>query len=232
MLSASKRITRKDIRQPDRFVTLLRSGVSFFNENRTLVVIASAVLAITVVALLAWDFYSGRQHRQAAEEYARALNLYHDGKYKEALESFKRLEEYRSSLYSRLGLLYTANTQAALQDNAKTAATLRQLIATKPREPMLRQTAYLSLGYAQEQAGQCQEAIGSFAEAEKITGPLKADASLGKARCSALAGNLKEALASYREYLKDNPSSDNVTAVTLRIHELEAKLGENSAAAK
>jgi len=225
MLSAPKRITRKEIRQPDRFVTLLRRGISFFTANRAFVLMAAAILAVVVAALVGWDFYSSRQNRLAAEEYARAVNLYHDGKYKEALEALKRLEVYQSSPYSRLGLLYTANTQAALQDTAKAAVALRQLLAKEQREPIVRQTAYVSLGYTQEQSGQCREAVFSFAEAEKIVGPLKADASLGKARCSALIGNLKEALASYRAYIRDNPSSDRINAIAVRIQELEAKTG-------
>lgn len=232
MPSASKRITRKEIRQPDRFVTLLRRGVSFFTENRTSVIVAAAILVVIIAALVGWDFYNSRQNRLASEEYARAVNLYHDGKYKEALEALKRLEAYQSSFYSRLGLLYTANTQAALQDVSKAAEALRQLLAKEQREPFVRQTAYVSLGYTQEEAGQCKEAILSFAEAEKIAGPLKADASLGKARCSALTGNLKEALASYRAYIRDNPSSDRVNAITLRIQEVEAKIGEGAPAVK
>ncbi|HEY3304355.1 MAG TPA: tetratricopeptide repeat protein [Candidatus Binatia bacterium] len=209
-------------------MTLLRRGVSFFNANRPSVIVAAAILVVIVAALVGWDFYSSRQNRLAAEEYARAVNLYHDAKYKEALEALKRLEIYKSSFYSRLGLLYTANTQAALQDVSKAAEALRQLLAKEQREPFVRQTAYVSLGYTQEESGQCQEAIFSFAEAEKIAGPLKADASLGKARCSALTGNLKEALASYRAYIRDNPSSDRVNAITLRIQELEAKIGQSA----
>ncbi|MGH7768590.1 MAG: hypothetical protein ACREQP_14150, partial [Candidatus Binatia bacterium] len=94
MLSAPKRITRKEIRQPDRFVTLLRRGVSFFTDNRILVIVAAAILVVIVAALVGWDLYSSRQNRLAAEEYARAVNLYHEGKYKEALEALKRLEAY------------------------------------------------------------------------------------------------------------------------------------------
>jgi predicted negative regulator of RcsB-dependent stress response len=232
MASAPKRITRKEIRQPDRFVTLLRRSVLFFNTNRIAVVAAIAGVFLAGAALFAWDIYAGRQNRLAAEEYARAVNFYHDGKYKEALEALKRLETYSSSFYSRLGLLYTANTHAALQDAPKAAEALRQLLAKEPREPIVRQTAYVALAYAQEQAGQWREAVASFAEAEKIAGPLKEDASLGKARCSALAGNLKEALAAYRGYIRDNPASDRVNAVSLHIQQLEAEVGEIAPPAK
>jgi hypothetical protein len=229
MSTAPRRITRKEIRQPDRFMTLLREAVGFFATHRASVIAGAAILAVIVAAVLGWDLYHGRQNRLAAEEYARAVDLYHGGKYKEALEALKRLEIYRSSFYSRLGLLYTANTQAALEDNAKAADALRQLIAKEQKEPILRQTAYVSLAYTQEQSGQCKEAVGSFSEAEKITGPMKADATLGKARCSALTGNFKEALASYRGFARDNPSSDRINEISVRIQELEGKIGESPA---
>jgi hypothetical protein len=229
MSTAPRRITRKEIRQPDRFMTLLREAVGFFATHRASVIAAAAILAVIVAAVLGWDLYHDRQNRLAAEEYARAVDLYHGGKYKEALEALKRLEIYRSSFYSRLGLLYTANTQAALEDNAKAADALQQLIAKEQKEPILRQTAYVSLAYTQEQSGQCKEAVGSFSEAEKITGPMKADATLGKARCSALTGNFKEALASYRGFARDNPSSDRINEISVRIQELEGKIGESPA---
>jgi predicted negative regulator of RcsB-dependent stress response len=230
--SSPKRITRKEIRQPDRFVTLLRRGVLLFNANRIAVFAAAAIVVRAGAALFGWPIYSSRQNTLAAEEYARAVSLYHDGKYKEALESLKRLEAYSSSFYSRLGLLYAANTQAALQDPAKAAEALRRLLAEEHKEPLVRQTAYVALGYAQEQAGQCAEAIASFAEAEKIAGPLKADASLGKARCNGIAGNLKEALTAYRAYLSEDPSSDRVNAISLRVQELEAKTSAAAAPTK
>ena len=232
MPTAPRRITRKEIRQPDRFMTLLRQGLAFFTTHRTAAIISAVIFAVIVAALLGWDLYRGRQNRLAAEEYARAVDLYHGGKYKEALEALKRLENYRSSFYGRLGLLYTANTQAALQDTTKATDSLRQLIAREQKEPVVRQTAYVSLGYLQEEAGQCPEAASSFAEAEKIAGPLKADATLGKARCSALTGKLKDALASYRAYVSDNPSSDRINEISVRIQELGAKIGENAVPAK
>lgn len=210
-------------------MTLLREAVGFFATHRASVIAAAAILAVIVAAVLGWDLYHDRQNRLAAEEYARAVDLYHGGKYKEALEALKRLEIYRSSFYSRLGLLYTANTQAALEDNAKAADALQQLIAKEQKEPILRQTAYVSLAYTQEQSGQCKEAVGSFSEAEKITGPMKADATLGRARCSALTGNFKEALASYRGFARDNPSSDRINEISVRIQELEGKIGESPA---
>ena len=225
MRTASRRITRKDIRQPDRFVTMARELVAFSKTNRTAVAAALAGAVLLVAALLGWDLYRSRQDRLAAEEYNRAVGLYHAGNLKEAQEALGRLEIYRTSLYSRLGLLYAANTQAALQDTTRSIETLKLLLQKEKKDPLVRQAAYVSMGYSQEQKGQCKEAAASFAEAEKLAGPFKADATLGNARCSSVAGNYKEALAAYRKFLADNPDSERLNEISVRIQELEAKAG-------
>src|SRR3954465_13939550 len=178
MRTATRRITRKDIRQPDRFVVLVRSFLPYAKANRTALLAAGAVVVILATALFGWDLYRTRQNRLAAEEYARAVDLYHGGKYKEALDSFNRLEIYRSSYYSRLGMLYKANAQSALQDTNGAVETLRRLLDGEKKDPLVRQSAYVSLGYTQEQRAQWPDAAQSYSEAAKIAGPLKSDAAL------------------------------------------------------
>src|SRR3954471_18361537 len=112
MRTATRRITRKDIRQPDWFVVLVRRFVALSKTNATALIAGVAVIICLGVALFGWDVYRSRQNRLAAEEYARSVDLFHAGKYKEALDSLNRLEIYRSSYYSRLGMLYKANAQA------------------------------------------------------------------------------------------------------------------------
>jgi predicted negative regulator of RcsB-dependent stress response len=226
MRTAARRITRKDLRQPDSFVLLARRFVAFAKENRNALAAAAVVVALVAVALFGWDLYKSRQNRLAAEEYARAVDLYHIGKYKEALDALGRLEIYRSSYYSRLGLLYQANAQAAMQDTGRAAETLRQLLDREKKDPMLRQYAYLALGYNQEQRGQWAEAAQSFTEAEKIPGPLTSDATLGKGRSYLQTGNLNEAAAAYKKYLTDHPDSERSTEVAVRLQELEAKIAQ------
>ncbi|HEX2384925.1 MAG TPA: tetratricopeptide repeat protein, partial [Candidatus Binatia bacterium] len=199
MRTAARRITRKDLRQPDSFVLLARRFVAFAKENRNALAAAAVVVVFVVGALFGWELYKSRQNRLAAEEYGRAVDLYHLGKYKEALDALGRLEIYRSSYYSRLGLLYQANAQAAMQDTGRAAETLRQLLDREKKDPMLRQSAYLALGYNQEQREQWGDAAQSFTEAEKIPGPLQSDATLGKGRSYLQTGNLKEAAAAYKK---------------------------------
>jgi predicted negative regulator of RcsB-dependent stress response len=225
MRTATRRITRKDIRQPDRFVVLIRRFVAFAKANQTALIAGVAASVLIVVALVGWSLYRGRQNRLAAEEYARAVDLYHQGKYKESLDALARLEVYSSTYYSRMGLLYAANAQTALQNSSAAVESLTRLLDREKKDPLLRQTAYVSLGYTQEQRAQWADAAQSYAEAEKIAGPLKSDATLAKARSYTQAGNAKEAIAAYKKFLADNPDSDRASEISVRLQELEAKAG-------
>ena len=225
MRTASRRITRKEIRQPDWFVVAARRALAFSKANQTAVAAGVAGVLVVIVLILGWNLYRSRQNRLASDEYARAVDFYHDGKYKEALDALNRLEVYRSSYYSRMGLLYAANTQIALQNTTAAVDSLQRLLQQEKKDPMLRQSAYMSLGYTQEQRGQWADAARSYAEAEKIAGPMKTDAVLGEARSYAQAGNLKEAIAAYKKFLADNPDSERFNEISVRVQELEAKAG-------
>jgi predicted negative regulator of RcsB-dependent stress response len=230
MVRPSRRITRKDLRQPDQFVTLTRQFLSYFARHRQTFLISLSILCLGLLSLVTWDLYRARQKRRAAAEYARAVSLYHGGNYQQALESLTRLEIYRSSRYSRLGLLYSAKSHLALNEPAKAVSALQQFLRSES-DPLLRQAALIFLGYAYEQTAKCEEAAAKFVEAEKIPGPLKEEAILGKARCYLQTGNLKEALNSYRQYISENPASDRIDEISLRLQELAAKIGEAAAPA-
>ena len=193
---------------------------------------ALGAAAVIVVGIGAWSVYSARQHRLAAAEYSRAVDLFHQSKYNEALEGFARVALYRSTVYTTLGRLYQAHVYAGLKETTKAAETLRQVVGSARGEPMLVQIAHLSLAHAQEGMRQWQEAAQSYGAAERLAGPFKSEAILGRARAAALAGNLPEALAAYRLLLTDGSDSRRKGEIALRIQELEAKLPAETKAGK
>lgn len=225
MVRSPKRITRKDIRRPDRFVTLIRTLFDLFAEHRIPALLSLTLVLVLLLGLWGWDFYKGRQNRIASQEYSRALSLYHQGKYRESLHAFAPVVTYRQSRYSALALLYQANSYIALKEPAKAVETVQEFLRKERGEPFLRQLAFLTLGHAQETAGQCKAAVASFAEAAKLDGALKEEALLSKARCSAQNRDFIEALSAYREYLSSYPSSDRIGEISLRIQEIEARSG-------
>lgn len=224
MASPPKRISRKDIRKPDQFVTLTGKIFHLASAYRTQSIVGLAVLLTVLVGLWGWDSYRQRQNRLGAMEYARALGLYHSGQYTQAIDRFAQVRNYSSSPYSRLALLYQANSYIAMQDSAKAGTALQELLRRESKDGFLRQLGLLSLASLQERTNRCKEAGGNYAEAEKMSGPFKEEALLGKARCSVQNGDFKEALSSYRQYLTNYPGSERSSEISLKIPEIEEKI--------
>ena len=230
MASSPKKISRKDIRKPDQFVTLTGKILHLVSEYRTQSIVCLALFLTVLLGLWGWDSYRQRQNRLAALEYARALSLYHSGKYNQAVDLFTQIRNYSSSTYSRLALLYQANSYIAMQDSAKATASLQELLRREGKQSFLRQLGLLSLASLQERTDRCKEAGSNYAEAEKIPGPFKDEALLGKARCSLQSGDFKEALSSYRQYLANYPGSERGSEISLKIQEIEEKVGAGNSA--
>jgi len=226
MATASRRLTRKDLRQPDWFQITTEKALEFYAAHRTRVLAAGVGLVVLLLALLGWQMFKERQDRMARAEFVQAIALFQGGKYREAVAAFEKVATYRWSPHAVLAHLYQANSFLAVADFDKAInAGQRFVSATKPNS-LYRQVGLVTLAHAEEQKRQCKEAGGHYAEAEKISGPLRAAAMTGRARCAEQLGDVKAALAAYKDFLREQPGS----LLSLRVAELEAKLAAQPAA--
>jgi len=151
-------------------------------------------------------------------------------KYREAIASLEKVQTRRWSRYAVVAYLYEANSYLELGDLAKaTTAAQRFIIATDPNS-LLRQIGLLTLATVEERKSQCQEAIKNYAEAGKIKAAFTESAFLGEARCAIQLGDLRGAIAAYRQLLKDQPESPISSYVQFQIDELESRLSSQPAA--
>jgi predicted negative regulator of RcsB-dependent stress response len=221
MATARKRITRKQLRQPDWFHIATEKALAFYGENRIQALLGITAVIVLLLAILAWQFFKERQDTQAAVEFSQAMTLYQAEKYRAAVPAFQKVEAYRWSHYSILAHLYEANSYLAIHDLDKAITATERFIAGTSSHSLLRQIGLLTLATAEEQKNQCKQAIGHYAEAAAIKEAFQDRGVLGKARCAEQLGDTKGALGAYKEYLKDNPDSP----LTVHIAELEAKAG-------
>jgi tetratricopeptide (TPR) repeat protein len=219
MATASKRITRKDLRRPDWFQVTTEQALEFYQANQVKVWIGAAVLIAVLLGVWAWQEFREQQNSAAGEEFRRSITLFQAQNYRDAIPAFEKVQSYRWSRYSSLAYLYKTNSYLALNDLDKAITTAQRFIATTSSDSLFRQIGLVALATAEERKNNCKQAIEHYAEAEKITGTMREKATLGKARCAQQLGDTKTALAAYREYLKDHPGS----YVQLEIAELEAK---------
>ena len=224
MAAGRRRILRKEFRQPDRFMLLVRQCLDRILAYRTQLVAVAVGAVVAAAAVSGWQYYRGYRRDLAAQDYDKALREYREGRYEAALESFEGLRARDEPPYDALADLYLANTHMALDRPAEAVATLQ----SSPRNDgggFLSQVRLVALGLAQEMNGSCQDAVRSLDLALDHQGPLRQEAMLGKARCAMRLGKPQDALAAYKAYLEEFPEGETVE-VALRMQKLEASIRE------
>jgi predicted negative regulator of RcsB-dependent stress response len=223
MATSAKHLSRKELRQPDRFVLFTQRALGFIQEKRRVFIIAGALLMAAIIGISIWQVYKNRQNEQAAQHFDTAITLFRANKHKEAIPEFEKVEEYRWSHYARLAHLYEANSHLATNELDQAAAAAQRFIAATDQNSVYRQIGLMTLGHIQELKNQCAEAIQRYTEAERIAGVLRESAVLGKARCYTTIGDNKSAIAAYQQYIKENPTSPVAARLMLQVAELQTK---------
>jgi predicted negative regulator of RcsB-dependent stress response len=175
-----------------------------------------------------WQLFKTRHHAAASREFGSALALYNSEKYRDAIPEFQKVQGYRWSRYAALAYLYEANSYLGLGEPVKAAAPAERFLSATGPDTLYRQIAALTLATIDERQNQCQQALSRYAEAERIKGALQQEARLGKARCAEKLGDLQTAIASYRDFLKEDQDS----LISVRLAELETKVKAAQPAAK
>ena len=229
MATTSRRLSRKELRQPDWFQTVTENAFEFYYRQRVAVYLGIAVVILLLLGIWGWTVFKERQDSMAAQEFGQAMNQYHAGKYREAVAGLGKVQNYRWSRYSNLAHLYEANAYLALNDFTKATNAAQRFIVGTDQNSLMRQIGLLTLADVEERQSQCKEAIKNYSEAGKIKAAFTDRAFLGEARCAVQMGDVKGGLAAYRQLLKDQPESTLASYVRFQISELESKIAAQPA---
>jgi tetratricopeptide (TPR) repeat protein len=96
-------------------------------------------------------------------------------------------------------------------------------------QPLFRQMALTQLGVANEDLGDYRKAHDAYLRAAMIDGPRKQAAEFGVARTLARQGQKAEAIAAYKQYLKENPFSQERDSAIEALADLGAAPAADSA---
>jgi predicted negative regulator of RcsB-dependent stress response len=224
MASTSRRLTRKELRQPDWFQTVTEDAFEFYQRQRFAVYLGLAVVILLLLGIWGWGVFKERQDSMAAQEFGQAMTQYHAGKYREAIAGLEKVQTHRWSRYGNLAHLYEANSYLALNDFTKATTATQRFIVGTDQNSLMRQIGLLTLADIEERQSQCKEAIKNYTEAAKIKGAFTDRAILGEARCAVQLGDVKGGIAAYRQLLKDQGESPLASFVRFQISELESKI--------
>lgn len=211
---AKQRVTRKELKQPDQFITISVQVMDWVRgHTRHILYGLGGIVVIT--GLIAGVFIWQKQHRQQADalllEAIKQLDNQGDTAEKsqneDALTAFQALvNNYRHTpaaikAYWHLGHLYFARGDYAA---ALAAYQQAQHLASTDPQLLLPALIALNIGYAQEATGACPQALTSFNTVLQSAALwLHGEAYLGIGRCYEHQGDRENAIATYQRALSD-----------------------------
>jgi predicted negative regulator of RcsB-dependent stress response len=217
-----RKVTRKALREPDEFVTTLDRILQWLEANLPRVIIGAVGVGAVLVVLSVLSFYSQHRQRLASEQFYRAINALSERNYHNASTGFSSLARNNSSsALGRLAEFYLATTYVAENQPSKARDKLRDYLADA-RNRLFRQMALTQLGVANEDLGDYRGAYAAYAKAAQLTGPERARARIGAARTLVRIGDRERAIASYQQFLRENPFSQQRAEVVEALAQLGA----------
>jgi tetratricopeptide (TPR) repeat protein len=200
-----QRLTRKDLREPDEFVSLVEAAGDYVAAHLPRVIAGAVILFVVILVAVGLKLYFTHRDRAAATAFYQAGELYDQKDYKNAAPSFAALAaDYPGTKLGRLALLYLGDTYLAQNQAAQARDSLRKFLDTDER-PTFRQLALLQLGAAYESLGNLADARGAYAQAAAIEEGAQGWAELQHARLTLQLGDKPGAIEIYQRFLREHP---------------------------
>jgi predicted negative regulator of RcsB-dependent stress response len=203
-----RKITRKELKQPDEFVSLLESAQEFFFNNLRQVIISSiVVLAVGAVALGTY-LYESHRDRIAAQQFYTALSALNAKEYNTAAQDFSKLAEAEPGRHlGRLARFYLASAYMGQNDLPHARDALIAFLGEE-HDPLYLSLARTSLAVVFERMGDFAKAANAYRQAAVVPGPEQVRAELGVARMLVRQGDKQGAIGAYRQFLAVHPYSE------------------------
>jgi tetratricopeptide (TPR) repeat protein len=199
------KINRKELEQPDEFVTFVESAQKFFLANLQRVVISAAVVVAAAGIVIGVYLYESRRDRIAGEQFYAALSALNSKQYKAAEEQFTKLADSEPGRrVGKLSRFYLGNAYLAENDLQHARDAFVAFVAEE-HDSTFANLALTDLGVVYERMGDYAKAAGAYQQAASVAGPEQVRAQMGMARMLAKQGNKDAAISIYRAFLNAHP---------------------------
>ena len=228
-----KKVTRKQLKQPDEFITVTEHAILFLRNHGKKIMTAGVVLLVLVVSFVIYRMWAERReveaHRRlnlALEAYQLASSPYREGtpsEERKLLETFDEIgKAYPHTSSGKIASLYKGNIHLKLGAYDPAVQAYEAFLSAEREEKLYRLLALNGLGDAYEGKKEYEKAIATFqrilSQGESFQ---SSEATLKIARCYEKLGRKKEAVENYQAFLKGAPKSLMANAVLRKISLLE-----------
>ena len=214
---AEQRLSRKEVRQPDQFVSLSVQIAAWIKAHTVFLIYSIGVIAVAATLMTGW--WAWQKHREQQADIA----LYEATKFirtpsanrSKAVEQLQKLvSDYRGTAAAALAYWHLGHLYFEGEDYpaALTAYRQTQQRLSKADQPLMAALVTLDVAYAQEASGACDpDAITGFEAVLQLPAHwLRGEAYLGIGRCHEKTGASRKAVAIYERALSDR-AIDEVT---------------------
>jgi predicted negative regulator of RcsB-dependent stress response len=200
-----RKITQKELKQPDEFTSLVDSVQNFILGNLTQVFISAGIVVALGAIVIGVYYYEQHRDAIASTQFYSALTQLKAGQYKPAEAAFTKLaDDEPGRRLGRLARFYAASAYLGNGDLPKARDTLVAFLAEE-RDPLFTGLALTNLAVVYERMSDWQKAGGAYRQAAGIDGPEQMRSQLGVARMLAKMGDKPGAIAAYRGFLMAHP---------------------------
>jgi predicted negative regulator of RcsB-dependent stress response len=214
---AEQRLSRKEIRRPDQFVSLSVQIAAWIKAHTVFLLYGIGVLAVATLLMTGWWAWQKHREQQADLALYEATKFMHtpSANRPKAVEQLQKLvSDYGGTAAAALAYWYLGHLYFEGEEYpaALTAYRQAQQRLSKSDQPFMVALATLDVAYAQEAIGACDpDAITGFETVLQLPAHwLRGEAYLGIGRCHEKTGATRKAVAIYERALSDS-EIDEVT---------------------
>lgn len=196
------KIDAKELRKPDKFREAVSNAIVFLSDNYKKILIGLGIVVLIVVGVFAVMLKSEGNKQDANSEFGEAAKSYADGKNEVALEKFLAVtKEHPQEDVSKLALYYAAAINYEIGKYDEAIRLSNDFLKSGLQDQLLKDAAYLTLGLANFNKGNWQQAIDNLSKLDTEGSPYENQAKLHIGLSLEKLGKTGEAEKIYKELL-------------------------------
>lgn len=213
----TKKLHRKELRQPDEFISFSTHAIEWARKNALAVEIAVGVLIAILLIIGGTRWYLQSRDRTAARQFYGASELFKRAQWDPAQQDFAALaKSYGGTSYGNLAKLYAGRSALNANRPAEAVPFLSEFVAAAP-SVALEQIGRVALGHALAATSNVKGARDEYGRAMALDGPLRPEATMSLARIEEADGSKEKAIELYQKYLAEEPDGAAASLARMRL---------------
>jgi tetratricopeptide (TPR) repeat protein len=232
-MAGKKKIIKKKLKEPDEFIGFTDHAFRFISRHYRRIITGGIILGVLLAAFFLFQEWEEKKEVEASQLFGTALEVYQmlDSPYREGspaddkslIEKFDEvITKFPRTSSGKLSLLHKGNLHLKVGEFDEAIKAYETFLQKAGKERLYRLLATEGLGYAHEGKKEYEKAAKAYERMLEMGEGLQvANAHLSIGRCYEKLGKKKEALESYKTFLKVAPKAMMANFVSGRISHLE-----------